>query len=198
MATAELVYAPADVGGGTAYEVQTYPNNAPDFSGPDDRSWNNFVATNQGATFEWRTANDSARDLVRKFLAGTLPLKVLLADDDVREWYASHADNFTAWYRTDHPDMTEPDSDEWDEILIREYGVCISNDDDSSVYMQDDDRCLRDAAYSLDLPDWAEVVTGDSGGVGFGYTAAYIVLSEDKSLRDLEAWLAQKVGSVGS
>jgi hypothetical protein len=55
-------------------------------------------------------------------------------------------------------------------------------------YLEGDDAPFADAAYSLDLPVWANVETWDDGGPGTGFTAAGVRVELGRSLKDLAEW----------
>jgi protein-tyrosine phosphatase len=194
MANAELIN-PRAVEGGTAYTVSTSPFDAAPFSGPDHRDWDAFRLTGDGATFEWRTGADHVRRIAERVARGEWTFARARRDPFVERWLdGDRLADFVDAASDDDPSLADMPDAKLARRTFVEVGPFVENDIGLyGYYAEDDDSCLRDAASALDLPAWAHVQTFLDGGPGSGFENAAIVLEDGKDLRDLAAWLEERV-----
>jgi len=178
--------------GWTSYEVETIGAGSR-YPGPPDRDWANFSSQGDEATFEWRSPNDAIRETADALIAGRLTVEQALDDGWVSEWLGNPHDPLEEWLADRGSPVKEMEPEEIAEAALREWGPTMGDlDGGLNFYFEGDDCMMEHAASVLPLPAWAKVDTGESGGVGSGYLAAYVLLAPSKRLDDLERWLKEE------
>lgn len=187
IATLESPYASFELQDGeTAFMVRTDVFGAEPYSGRAGTEFCRFDAN--AGTFEWKTLSDKLRELALAFVAGDVDEADALAGE-VGHWLKSKLE-----YVAELEDVGELKSDsELVTYLLRgiaDGSIDTTQADQSfSAYHFEDDAHFRDAAEALPLPEWGTVIFYGEGGPGSGYDQPYLVLGQNKTLADYQAWL---------
>lgn len=187
-----------ELAGWTGYEVEALVWDHPEWDGPEGRGWDDFVSHGDWAEFQWRTPNDRIRDVSRAFEDGRMTLEEATRDPVVGTWLDDRFDSIADVLEREFEEVRELPDEKFKELALREVGASIGSEPGgATVYRDDDDRQMEDAALALDLPDWARVVTREAGGPGTSFLQALVALAPGKTLGDLEEWLGEKVRREG-
>jgi hypothetical protein len=194
MAYAELRRADGTKDDCPTFDVFSEPWRARPFSGPPERNWDGFSASEDTASYSWRGGPDILADLAAGVVEGRVTLAQAASNERVSWWFDYIVGNRPHELGLDEDEDARALSSE--EICrrlldaIRAGSIDIDTyDGKSSYYFFEWTNYVYDAAHALELPEWAHREDVDGGGPGSSYEGWRIVLVPGKTLEDLQSWL---------